>query len=125
MKRKDLQQVIENERGAMLVEFALIIPLYVICLLFMMFIYEFVADIQSTSEAVRYEFRDNVDKNSSGRFTKNNVAKTAQAVPVSGLSPLIDGTKTATVSLKGYMGCYHGLRKSFYRRKYLQRTINY
>ncbi len=105
----------KDKRGAVMTEFVLILPLYILSLLFMIFVYDFAGDIQKKSEEVRYELRDKIARSGGERFQPATGERTAEAIPFSGLRPFIGGKKSVKITLYGYKGYLIGPMKSEYR----------
>ncbi len=104
-----------NERGAMLAEFALMLPFYVISLFFMIFIYELAGDMQKKSEEVRYDLRRQIAVSGHEGFHPTYAKTIARATPVPGLRTFIGGTKSVDIVLYGYRGYRTGIGQSQYR----------
>jgi lipopolysaccharide export LptBFGC system permease protein LptF len=125
MKNKvPIKKTLSNEKGVMLTEFALIIPLFVIAVLFMIFVYDFTEEIHTVTENVRYEMRDSINRNSHGRFREVTIEQTARSTPVAVIRKILGKSSYETdISLTSYEGCYRHLYKNEYRRGYLYREI--
>ena len=68
MGKKKLIKVINNNKGQAMVEFCLILPLFVVIMMVPITIYELISKMITEQGHVYYELRESVDKMSKGNF---------------------------------------------------------
>lgn len=123
-EKNPLKTTLCNQKGVMLAEFGLIIPLFVIGVLFMIFVYDFVEEIHTVAEDIRFDLRDSINRHSEGNFRPVTIEKTARAVPPAVIRRIVRKSVYETdLSLSSYEGCYRHLFKNEYRKGYLYREI--
>ncbi len=100
-----------DNNGAVMVEFAMMMPLIIILMVFLMATYEFVEQMITVQQDIRYELRTSIDKNSGGPFHRVIVPGGGSSnvfVEMPGKMKDILGRPyiRSTMTLSGYEGCY-------------------
>lgn len=122
---KNIINIIKDDKGQAMIELALMLPLLVIIMMFLIITYELMDGTVNVQHNVRYELRKAVDEESGGVFrmiTKNGAAH----VPVPGDMKNILGRSSITggeVKLSSFTGSYQGIMMNKYRGMYT-RKIN-
>lgn len=120
---KNSIDILKDDKGQAMIEFALMLPLFVIIIIFLIITYELVDGTVNMQHNVRYELRKAVDEASSGAFkmvTKSGAAH----VPVPGDMRNILGQAVITggeVKLSSFTGSYQGIMMNKYRGMYTRR----
>jgi len=124
MTKKALIKVINNNKGQAMVEFGLMLPLFVVIMMFLIISYHLTSDMITAQGDVRYDFRRSVDKMSEGQFAPiEENRRVSVEIPGKMKNALGMPFIRTSIKLKGYGGCYQGLKKNQYRRKYLYRRV--
>jgi len=118
MAENRLTEAIKNDKGQAMIEFCLILPLFVIVIMFLVITYDLIDEIITVQQDIRYELRKSVDENSRGDFRlieKSGVA----AVQVPGKMKALLGYPLISLkmTLSSYGGCYHNRGKDTYHRR--------
>ena len=123
MKSK-LIKVIKNNKGQALIEFGLMLPLFVIVMIFLIIIYDLTNTQITVQENIRYEVRKSIDLNAKGKFRpREKTGDVFVEVPGRMKNILEIPFISQTMKLSYYEGCYQGLYKNKFRKRYLYRQI--
>lgn len=115
---------IRNEQGQAMVELCLMLPLVVIFMVFLIFVYSLVSEIIRVQQDVRYELRVKIDKEASDPF--HDVEEKGDVfVEIPGrLKEWMGRSYVATeITMSSYAGCYQGLGWNEYRNRRRLREI--
>jgi len=107
-----------------MVELCLMLPLVVIFMVFLIFVYSLVSEIIRVQQDVRYELRVKIEKEAEGPF-KEVKEKGDVFVEIPGkLKEWMERTYVATeITMSSYAGCYQGLGLNEYRNRRRIRQI--
>ena len=117
MAENRLTEAIKNDKGQAMIEFCLILPLFVIVMMFLVITYDLIDEIITVQQDIRYELRKSVDENRRGDFgliEKSGVA----SVQVPGKMKDLLGYPSISLkmTLSSYGGCYHDRGRDKYHR---------
>jgi hypothetical protein len=115
---------INNENGQATVEFFLILPLFVVVMLFLMLVYELLVEITTVQQNVRFEMRTTVEKEWETDFHAVEEEEDV-FVKLTGAMKAMLGYQyiKKLIIMKSYAGCYPGLKKNIYRLRHRHRQI--
>ena len=117
-------KLIKNEQGQAMIEFCLILPLFVICMIFLIFVYNLVSEIIRVQQDVRYELRVTIEKEWQDDFHAVEEKRDVFVEVPSKIKEMIGKTYVSKeIVMTAYAGCYAGLKKNEYRRRYRYRQI--
>lgn len=121
---RTILETIRNQKGQAVTEFFLIFPIFIIFIIFLIFIYTLISEIMHVQQDVRYDLRVTIEKEWKDNFhpvcEKNDVfVKTPRKIEEMTGVPYIK----KEIKMSSYAGCYGGLGKSEYRKRYRYRQI--
>ncbi len=117
-------KTIKNEQGQAMIEFCLIIPLFVICMIFLLFIYNLVSQIIRVQQDVCYELRVTIEEEWQDDFHAVEEKRDVFVAVPSKIKEMIGKAYVSKeIMMSAYAGCYPDLKKNEYRRRYRYRQI--
>ena len=121
---KRLKKISRNSDGQAMVEFVLMLPLIIIIMMFLIIAYDLISEMITVHENLRFEVRNAVASRAPSSFQR--VFKEDWAtVEVPGRMKYVLNRALIRqkLTLESYGGCYHGLYKNKFRKRYLYRQI--
>lgn len=119
------KKLLGDEKGQMLVEFGFMLFMLLAPLLATLLVtYEFLEKLVSAQQHLRYELRDQIDKDQASAFKRIEKSVTARADVPKALRWFMGTDKVeAKVSLSSYGGCYQNVGLSEFRQYHLARDV--
>jgi len=117
-------KILKNQQGQAVTEFFLLMPFFIIFMIFLIFIYQLISEIMHVQQDVRYEMRVTIEKE-----WKENFHEVVEKDDVFVKTPHIIAEWTGVpyiaqeIKIVSYAGCYEGLKKNEYRRRFRYRQI--
>jgi len=121
-----IYQKLKDEKGQAMVEFAAMLPLFIIFILVMIIVYQVYHKTMLAQHNTRTELRQSMYENAEGAFQKVEMQERVSVDVPGKLSEMMNTDNiSGTVSIQGYEGTYQGNGLSRYQTGKTQRLINY